>query len=101
MTVAYQEVLVVAPPGIVVQNITVDQGNHCATGACTLSVNVTWINTGKTRNSFLPNITIDNIPISPPPLMPESLEAGMSSMHTFIVSGLTEGMHTIYTDSHT
>ena len=100
MTVAYQEVLVVAPPGIVVQNITVDQSDPCITGPCTLTINVTWMNSGKVRSSFLPNITIDNIPITPAPLPLESLDAGMTSAHTFIISDLAEGMHTIYTESN-
>lgn len=100
MTVAYQEVLVVAPPGIVVQNITVDPSDPCIAGTCTLTVNVTWINNGKVRSSFLPNITIDNIPITPAPLPPKLLDAGMASTYTFIVSDLAEGTHTIYTDQN-
>jgi len=100
MTVAYQEILVVAPPGIMVYNITVDPSDPCIAGTCTLTVNVTWINNGNVRSNFLPNITIDNIPITPAPLPPQSLEAGKTSTHTFVVSGLTTGMHTVYTDKN-
>lgn len=98
MTVAHQEVLVVAPSGIILQNITVDPSDPCIAGTCTLTVNVTWINNGNVRSSFLPNITIDNIPITPAPLPPKSLDIGMTSTHTFMVSGLTEGIHSIYAD---
>lgn len=97
MTVAHQEILVVAPPGIIVQNMTVEPSEPCIAGTCTLTVNVTWANNGNIRSSFLPNITIDNIPITPAPIPLKLLDAGMTSKYIFIVSGLTEGNHTIYT----
>lgn len=100
MTVAHQEVLVVAPPGIVLQNITVNPSDPCIAGTCTLTVNVTWMNNGNVRCSFIPNITIDNFPIEPASFPLTSLDAGMISTHTFIVSGLCEGTHTIYTDTN-
>jgi hypothetical protein len=67
----------------------------CVAGTCTMTVDVTWTNTGGTSGSFVPNITIDTVAIYPDPFPSESLGAGLSVSHTFIVSGLTTGTHNI------
>jgi hypothetical protein len=67
----------------------------CTSGNCTASISVTWTNTGETSGTFVPNITIDTIATDPSPFSSEPLDAGESVLHTFMVSGLISGQHTI------
>lgn len=61
----------------------------CIEGSCTVNVSVTWTNTGETSGNFTPNITIDTIPIDPPPFSEQALAGGANVTKEFAVSGLT------------
>ncbi len=66
----------------------------CRQGICTVSVSVTWTNTGETSGSFVPNISVDGTPASPIYLS-ESLGPGATTTHGFTVSGLSTGIRSI------
>jgi len=67
----------------------------CIEGSCTVTVDVIWTNNGGTSGTFLPNITIDTVPISPDPYPSQELAPSANVTKTFIVSGLTTGTHNI------
>lgn len=69
----------------------------CLEGTCIVDVSVTWQNIGDISGDFVPNISIDTIPVSPAPYTSESVGAGLTTEHTFVVSGLTKAgsPHTI------
>ena len=85
-----------APANITATNITATPNIPCAEGTCIVNVSVTWQNIGDIAGSFVPNISIDGIPIT---LIysSESVNAGSTTTHTFVVSGLTKAgsPHTI------
>ena len=81
---------VLAPANITATNMTATPTIPCIEGTCTVNVTVTWTNTGDAPGSFVPNIAIDGTPISPAPYLSESVDAGLTTTHTFIVSGLTK-----------
>jgi hypothetical protein len=76
---------------IILDSITIP----CTVGNCTISTSVTWTNTGETSGTFTPNITIDTDTVYPSPFPSESLDAGASILHTFIILGLVAGQHEI------
>lgn len=85
------------PANITATGITATPSTSpCTEGICTVTIYVTWTNTGGISGSFIPNITIDNIPITPAPFISESLTPGTSVSHTFIISDFAAGEHTIY-----
>ncbi len=67
----------------------------CRHNICTVTVNVTWTNNGGTSDSFVPNLTIDTVPISPAPYTPESLVPTASVTKSFVISNLAVGTHSI------
>ncbi len=67
----------------------------CRTGICTLSVDVTWTNTGGSSGTFVPNITVDAVALDPPPYSSESLGASASVTKTFTVTSLASGTRAI------
>ena len=84
------------PANITATNMVITPSSTpCVSGSCTVTVDVTWTNTGGTSGSFAPNIKIDDVAITPAPLPSEELLAGASIIHTFIVSGMTTGIHNI------
>ena len=97
MTVICPTINVQAPANITATAITAIQSIPCLEGTCTVDIGVTWQNIGDITGDFIPNISIDGIPISPAPYPSEPIDAGLTVTHTFIVSGLTkEGSpHTI------
>lgn len=62
----------------------------CLEGTCIVDVSVTWQNNGDVAGDFVPNISIDGVPISPTAYTSETVGAGLTTTHTFIVSGLTK-----------
>ncbi len=86
----------VIPANITATLMTVTPSESpCRTGICTVTVDVTWTNTGGTSGTFVPNITVDTITIDPPPYLSQALGTGTSVTKSFILSGLTSGTHAI------
>ncbi len=80
------------PANITATNMVITPSETpCRAGICTLSVDVTWTNTGGTSGTFVPNITIDTVAIDPPPYSSESLGAGASVTKSFTVTNLSSG----------
>jgi len=67
----------------------------CRHNICTVTVSVTWTNNGGISESFVPNITIDTVPISPAPYLSESLAPTASVTKSFVISNLAVGTHNI------
>lgn len=81
---------------ITATNITATPSESpCIEGTCTVSVSVTWTNSGETSGTFTPNISIDTVPVSPEPYPSQALGAGLFVTKTFTVSGLTAATHSI------
>jgi hypothetical protein len=96
MTVTCPIVNVQTPSNITATTIIVTPSVPCLEGTCIVDVNVTWLNTGDVVGDFVPNISIDGNPITPI-YSSESVDAGLTTTHTFVVSGLTKAgsPHTI------
>ena len=62
----------------------------CIEGTCIVDISVTWQNTGDAPIDFVPNISIDDVPISPAPYPSESVGGRLTTTRTFTVSGLTK-----------
>ncbi len=87
--------VLVSPANITATNMTITPSETpCRQGICTVSVSVTWTNTGGTSGSFVPNISVDGTPASPIYLS-ESLGPGSTTTHGFTVSGLSAGIRSI------
>lgn len=89
MTISCQNVTVVTPANIIAQSITVTPDIPCIQGSCSVSVSITWINDGGASGSFVPNISIDDTPVTPAPYVSQSLGAGATVTKAFTVTGLT------------
>jgi hypothetical protein len=85
-TTVSQAMLTVA--NIVAQSITLTPSNPCIEGSCSVGVSVTWINNGQSSGTIVPNISVDDTPISPV-YESQSLGAGLTVTKTFLVTGLT------------
>ena len=79
-----------APANITAMTITATPNVPCLEGICTVNVSVTWQNNGDVAGGFTPNISIDGTPVSPAIYTSESVGAGLTTTHTFVVSGLTK-----------
>jgi len=88
------------PANITATNMTITPSiSPCIEGSCTVTVDVTWTNTGETSGSFTPSIKIDTIPIVVlPPLTPVSVGPSLTASQQFIITGMTTGTHTICPD---
>lgn len=72
---------------------------HCQTGACTVTVDVTWRNTGGVSSMFTPTITVDGNPTTLTSVTLYAFETvGDSVIRTFTLSSLTAATHTICPD---
>lgn len=90
---ADQIITVVNPANIVAKTITSNKTS--CTAPCSLTVDVTWENTGDVAGNFVPNINIDGIPTTPT-YTSESLEGlTTSAIKTFTVTLTTATIHTI------
>jgi hypothetical protein len=90
---ACQIVTVKTPANIVATTIT--SSETICIEPCDITVHVTWTNTGETSGSFIPSIKIDDVPISPEQYPLEELAPGNTTTHTFTITGLVKGDHTI------
>ncbi len=90
-------VTVVKPANIEATTMTIDKSSEpCPTGNCTVTVNVTWRNTGGVSGMFTPTIVIDSTPITSTPVTLNAFETvGDSVIVTFSVLTLTGGTHSI------
>ncbi len=89
------EEIEVIPANITATLMTVTPSESpCRTGICTVTVNVTWTNTGGTEGSFVPNITIDTVAV-PPQYPSQVLGAGATVTKSFLVTDLTADTHAI------
>ena len=84
-----------SPANITATNMTITSDTPCISGSCIVTVDVIWTNNGGISGTFVPNITIDTIPISPDPYQSQELASTASVTKTFIISGLTTGTHYI------
>jgi hypothetical protein len=85
------------PANITATNITAD--TMSCQPLCDTTVDVTWQNFGGTSGSFYPAIKINDVrtPLSIPEV-PISIDPGLSTTKSFIVSGLIEGTYTVCPD---
>jgi hypothetical protein len=84
--------------GITATNI-VPSTTNCQS-LCDATIDVTWTNEGTIARSFYPAITINTttrIPLAMPEV-PTSIDPGLSTTKSFIISGLIEGSYTICPD---
>lgn len=90
-------VTVVSPAHIEATTMTIDKSSDpCLTGNCTVTVNVTWRNSGGVAGTFTPTILIDNNPITSTQVTLNAFETvGDSTIVTFTVSNLLGGTHAI------
>ncbi len=86
--------ITVSTPANIVATTIVPSVDMC-TAPCDVTVDVTWLNTGQVAGTFTPTIMVNDIPKS---LTPEILGPGQSVMHTFPLTDLTVGSHTICAD---
>ena len=92
-----RSVTIVSPPHIEATTITIDKSvDPCKAGSCTVTVNVTWRNTGGVAGLFTPTITIDGTPVTLTDITLNPFETvGDSVIKTFTLTNLTFGTHTI------
>ena len=99
LSIGTEEVLAL-PANITATNMTITPSSSpCIEGSCTVTVDVTWTNTGETSGSFTPSIKIDNVTVVvSPPLTPVLLGPSLTASQQFIITGMTTGTHTICPD---
>jgi hypothetical protein len=66
----------------------------CRTGICTVGVSVTWTNNGESTGSFVPSLTFSGGTVTPT-YSSEQLAAGAFIAHSFTISNMTAGSHSI------
>jgi hypothetical protein len=93
MTVTCPTITVTAPPAANITATSITPSVTTCQEPCSLTVSVTWTNQGGTADTFIPNILVDSVAGTPFPS--ESLNPGASTTHSFSVSGLSHGSHTI------
>lgn len=93
-------VLLATPANITATNMVITpSATPCIAGTCTVTVDVTWTNTGGTSGTFTPSIKIDTIPlVVTPPLTSVSIGPSGTKLQQFIITGMTTGTHTICPD---
>lgn len=91
---AANQVITVVNPAHIIAKTIVGSTLTC-TAPCSLTVDITWENTGDVAGDFVPNIIIDDV-LATPVYSSESL-AGLttSAIKTFTITGLTAISHTI------
>lgn len=85
------------PANITATDMTITPDVPCRSGSCTVTVYVTWTNTGESSGSFTPSIMIDVNQIAS---APSSVIVGpsLTASQQFEITGLTTGIHTICPD---
>lgn len=91
---------VVSPAHIEATTMVITKSaEHCQTGNCTVTVDVTWRNTGGVSSIFTPTILIDDSPVTLSPITLNAFETiGDSIIRTFTLSSMTATTHTICPD---
>lgn len=94
MTVTCPTINVTAPPtGPYITATSITPSVTTCQAPCTLTVSVTWTNQGDTAGTFAPNLSIDDTPGTA--FASESLNPGATITHTFNISNIGQGSHTI------
>ncbi len=84
------------PPNITATLMTITPSETpCRHNICTATVDVTWTNNGGSTGSFVPNITIDTVAISPDPYPSQELAPTISVTKSFVISNLAVGTRNI------
>lgn len=93
-------VTVLLPAHIEATTMTVDKSSEpCTAGTCTLTVNVTWRNTGGVSGTFIPTIMIDSTPVTSTQVTLNAFETvGDSIIVTFTPTIMTGGTYSICPD---
>lgn len=92
MTLACEIVTVVAPANITATRMVMDK-TYC-TEPCAVNVTVDWTNIGDVEGSFVPNISVNGVTMTP--VFPaETVPAGATVTHTFALTGLSKAVRTI------
>ena len=87
---------VLAPAHIISTNMEISSTSYVE--PCTIQVAVDWQNIGDITGTLVPSIKIDNNPVQHPS---EPLDGGQIATHSFTVSNLMAGSHTIEADPNT
>ena len=82
-----------APTGVNITATSITPSVISCQALCSLTVNITWTNTGDTSGSFIPGIQVGTEPVMTLPSV--TLAAGASVTKTFSITGLTAGSHII------
>jgi hypothetical protein len=82
----------VLTPASIAATVITPAATTCITPCAPINVDITWTNSGQTADVFTPTMIIDATPY---PLTSESLAGLTSVTKTFVVTGLTRGIHTI------
>lgn len=82
-----------APTGVNITATSIIPSVSTCQAACSLTVSITWTNTGDTSGTFTPGVQVDSE--TPMTLASETLVAGASVTHAFSITGLPEGLHQI------
>ncbi len=92
-----ESVTILSPANIEATTMTIDKSaDPCKTGLCTVTVRVTWRNTGGVAGEFTPTILVDNNPVMLPPVTLNAFETVEDSIiQTFTLSNLTATTHNI------
>ena len=88
----------VTPPHIEAINMIITKSaNPCLVGLCTVTIDVTWQNTGGVTDTFTPSIIVDSgVPITLPSVALNPYQnAGDTVIRTFTISNMTAAAHTI------
>jgi hypothetical protein len=87
---------ILTPANIIATSMTVSPPSEspCRTGICTVGVSVTWTNNGNVPETFVPSLTFSGGTITPT-YSSEPLAASASVVHTFTISNMTAGSHSI------
>ncbi len=91
-------VTILAPAHIEATTMTVDKSlDPCRSGSCTVTIRVTWRNTGGVSGTFTPTILVDSNPVtlSPDVTLNPFETVGDSIIKTFTLSNLTAATHDI------
>lgn len=93
-------VTVLLPAHIEATTMTIDKSSDpCIQGTCTVTVNVTWRNTGGVSGTFTPTLMVDDSPVTSTQVTLNPFETvGDSVIRTFTLSNLTGATHSICPD---
>jgi hypothetical protein len=88
-----QVITVVNPAHITAK--TIESNQTTCTAPCSVTISVTWENTGDVTGNFVPNITVDGTPATPTYTSEPLAGLATSTVKTFTIPGLTAANHEI------